>query len=248
MVSQWELPVEGNPSSESKEWVLMQPQKCVEIPWRSEWAQQHQASYSTFPVQEEIIILTSYYTVRGVPIEEVQLTYQATDSTCTQCGCLEPFVFALYVRTEDAARLAVSGFTILNADDPTVFTGLYYRQSPGQNIKLVKESECEGLFATQTLLDGLFGNKKDSCYIQAAISEGNPVICQNVFAVKAKETCYQEVAVSLKSVDICNRIASQGGINSCIGSVAGVTHNVALCNMITDSTAKYFCELGASPK
>jgi hypothetical protein len=246
-VSQWELPMAENSSSRHllPEWVLLQPQKCAEIPWRKEWVQQNQSDYASFPVNEELPIIQTYYRSRGLTLLDVKLTYQATDSQCTSCGCPESFVYALYVNPEDAARLAASGFTILDTSDPKIFTGPFFRQSQTNPISPVKASECADVFATNTLLDELFGSKKDSCYIQAAITEKNAEVCQNVSSLKANQTCYTEVAVTLKWVDVCQQISSSSAKDSCISSVAGITKDKTLCASINDSSAKYFCELGA---
>ncbi|MEK6970121.1 MAG: hypothetical protein AABW68_00300 [archaeon] len=247
-VTQWELPLSnGTIVSGTPEWVLLQPQKCAEIPWRKEWSIESGKSYAEFPVGEELSILGDYYSGKGIPILDVTLTYQSTDATCTQCGCPESFVYALLVHPSDAARLAVSGFTILDAEDPAIFTGPFFRQSSTQPIPLVKSSECEGLFATHTVIDGLLGSKKDSCYIQAAISEKDPGVCAKVYSIKAQHTCYTEVAVSQKNGSVCDYLSSQPK-DSCISSVAGITQKPELCIAISDSTAQYLCELGATQK
>ncbi len=247
-VTQWDLPIQ-NTSVQSGQptWVLLQPQKCAEIPWRKEWTLQTGKTYAEFPVKDELSILKNYYQGKGIQLLDVTLTYQATDSTCTQCGCPESFVYAIYTQPEDAAKLSVSGFTILDETDPAIFTGPFFRQSSTQPIQLVKSSECEGIFATNTVIDGLLGSKKDSCYIQAAISEKNPLVCAKVFSIQAQQTCYAEVAVSQKNVSVCDYLTSSPK-DSCISSVAGITQKPELCASVSDSTAKYLCELGATQK
>lgn len=247
-VSQWDLPKVENPlNSNQPTWVLLQPNKCADIPWRREWSNTTGKSYSEFPVKDELTILETYYEGKGIPITDVTISYQATDPLCTQCGCPESFIYALLVNPSDAARLAVSGFTILDETDPAIFTGPFFRQSTTNPISAVKTSDCEQLFATNTVIDGLLGSKKDSCYIQAAITAGDPAICQNVKTVKPQQTCYAEVAVSLKKVEICNNLSGSPK-DSCISSVAGVMQKPSLCTQVSDSTAKYFCELGSTPK
>lgn len=243
-VSQWDIPVSDNaPSSDTPEWVLLQPQKCTEIPWRKAWAIRNQKPYADFPLSEEVDILTQYYAEKDVTILDVSFTYQSVP-LCASCGCPEPFVFALLVDPRDAARLAVSGFTILDTSDPYVFTGPFFRQSQTNSIAVVTEAECQNVFATHTFLDQLFGSKRDSCFIQAAISAKNPAICANIDAQQAHDTCISELAVALRTVSLCDQLQS-GSKNACITGVAGIKQDPTLCYKISDATANYFCKVGA---
>jgi hypothetical protein len=248
-VSSWEIPRENNPTDSGQpEWVLLQPQKCWEIPWRKEWSIENQQPYSSFPVQDEVNYLQKYYTERGITILEAQFTYQPISDTCTGCGCPEPFVFALYVNQTDAARLSISGFTILDNSNPYIFTGPLFRQSVNKPISSVSADECAGLFSTSTILDEIFGSKKDSCYVQAAISARDVTLCQNVSAAQAKQTCISEVAVATKDVSLCTTLSSASAKTSCITGVAGLLQKPALCANIVDSSARTWCQLGATPK
>lgn len=247
-VSQWELPKPiTNPTSNEPTWVLLQPQKCSEIPWRKAWADQNQKPYTEFPVASELSIMKNYYMQKSIIVMDVELTYQSGNSTCLACGCPEPFVFAIQTTQSDAARLAVSGFKVLDNSNPEYFTGKYYRQSSSQPIEYVPSSECDQLFSTQTALDELLGSKKDSCYIQAAISEKNVNVCAKVYSIKAQHTCVTEVAVAMKDVSLCQKASNASGKDGCIASVAGILQKPSYCSQITDSTAKYFCEVGAKP-
>ncbi|MEK6902734.1 MAG: hypothetical protein AABX02_04070 [archaeon] len=246
-VSQWELPKPiTSPTSNEPTWVLLQPQKCTEIPWRKAWAEQNGKPYTEFPVASELTIMKSYYQQKGITIFDIDLTYQGGNATCLSCGCPEPFVFAVQTTQSDAARLAVSGFTILDNSNPEYFTGKYYRQSSA--VSYVPSSDCDKLFSTQTALDELLGSKKDSCYIQAAISEKNVDVCANVYSTKAQHTCVTEVAVAMKDVSLCQKASNASGKDGCIASVAGILQKPEYCVQITDSTAKYFCEVGAKPQ
>ena len=50
-VSQWEIPMEDTSFlPNTPEWVLLQPQKCQEIPWRNEWSLENQKPYGVFPL------------------------------------------------------------------------------------------------------------------------------------------------------------------------------------------------------
>lgn len=248
-VSSWEIPLQnGNSENGAPEWVLMQPQTCSEIPWRKEWSLENKKNYSDFPVQDELAYLTSYYTVRGITVLDASFTYQPNTTTCTGCGCPEPFVFALYVSQTDAARLSFSGFAILDTTDPYIFTGPLFRQSTTQPISAVSASDCEDVFFTDSVLDQILGNKKDSCYIQAAISSRDVSLCEKVSAAEAKNTCYIELAVAKKDIQICARVTSEGARTSCLTNVAGILQQPALCASISESAAKAWCELGATPK
>ncbi len=245
-VSQWDLPkpVIGV-GLQPKEWVLLQPTKCTEIPWRKEWAFLNQKSYDEFPLESELEILQEYYEGRGVRVLDIKLTYEAADPLCTACGCPEPFVFAIQTYERDAAKLAVSGFRVLDTTNPYIFTGPLFRQSLEQPLSYVRESDCDTLFSTKTFLDEWLGSKKDSCYIQAAIGAKNPQICEKVQALQARNTCITEVAVSLQYVELCYQLAEQANRDACISSVAGITQTISLCDQVQDSTVKYFCRLGA---
>ncbi len=248
-ISSWEIPLQnGNSNTGEPEWVLMQPQTCSEIPWRKEWSLANQKNYSDFPIQDELTHLTTYYTARGITVLDASFTYQPNTTTCTGCGCPEPFVFALYVSQTDAARLSFSGFTILDTTDPYIFTGPLFRQSTTQPISTVSASDCEDVFFTDSVLDKILGNKKDSCYIQAAISSRDVSLCENVSAAEAKNTCYIELAVAKKDIQICARVTSEGARTSCLTNVAGILQQPALCASISDAAAKAWCELGATPK
>ncbi len=248
-VSSWEIPVQITPGSEGEpEWVLMQPQKCSEIPWRKDWALQNKMDYSQFPVKDEVAYLKSYYTARGITILDATFTYQPTNDTCTGCGCPEPFVFALLTSPTDAARLSVSGFTILDTSNPYIFTGPLFRQSTSQPISSVSTNECAGLFATNTFIDEILGSKKDSCYIQAAISTRDVSVCEKITTQLSKNTCYTELAVALNDISICQKISSTSANASCISGIAGTKQNPALCASIQDTSARTWCELGATPK
>ncbi len=249
MVSQWDIPVQENVSPSAPTWVLLQPQKCQEIPWRKDWAISHGEPYASFPAAEEISILMAYYSQRGVKLLDVKLTYQAVDASCNACGCPEPFVFAFYVNGEDAARLTVSGFTILDKGNPYIFTGPFFRQSTTQTIALVTAKECEDVFSTNTFVDTLFGSKKDSCYIQAAISAKDVSLCSTISLAAAKNTCISEVAVATKDITLCEKIRSiESAYVSCVSGVAGILHQPSLCVRITEASAKSWCELGATPQ
>ena len=247
-ISSWDIPVQTPPNATTPAWVLLQPQKCSEIPWRKDWALQNQKTYDEFPVQNEITYLKKYYTDKGITILEAKFTYQSTNETCTGCGCPEPFVFALLVSETDAARLSISGFTILDTSNPYIFTGPLFRQSTAQPISSVSASECDGLFVTNTFIDELFGSKKDSCYIQAAISARDVTLCENISAQQAKNTCITEMAVALNDISLCARITSTSANASCVSGIAGTQHNPALCAAIQGSSARTWCELGATPK
>lgn len=249
-VSQWEIPVQPTPNEGQPEWVLMQPQKCWEIPWRKDWTLQHGKTYDEFPVKDELSVLKKYYADKGIVILAATFTYQSTNDTCNTCGCPEPFVFALLASQTDAARLSISGFKILDTTDPYIFTGPLFRQSTTQPISMVLPEECAGIFSTNTLLDEILGSKKDSCYVQAAISARDVTLCENISAQQAKNTCVSEVAVALKNSALCERITpnTSSAYASCISGVAGATQNPSLCVRITDTSARTWCELGASPK
>ncbi len=247
-VSQWEIPVEETSFfPDTPEWVLLQPQKCHEIPWRKEWSIQNQKPYGEFPLEEEVEIMTLYYSEKGIIIIDASFTYQPPSEVCHACGCPEPFVFALLVNPNDAARLAVSGFTILDTGDPYIFTGPLFRQSTSKPVTLVTESECASVFSTSTFIDQIFGSKKDSCYIQAAISTKDPNVCNNITNTPVKYNCLSEVAVATKNANVCDQIPSASAYASCISGVAGITQNKSLCTKITDPSAQNWCELGANP-
>lgn len=245
LVSQWELP-QGpvSPDAQLPEWVLLQPLKCTEIPWRAEWARTSGQPYASFPVAQEMSILTHYYQGKGIAVLDARLTYQATDSLCTQCGCPEPFVFGVQTYSGDAAKLAASGFKIVDTSNPYIFTGPLFRQSTAQPISAVHESDCASIFATQTILDEWLGSKKDSCYIQAAIDAKDLSICAKITASGPQTTCVTEVATATHNPSACATLASSGGKDTCYTQVAGVTQNAGLCNNVMDATAKSICLLG----
>ncbi len=247
-ISSWDIPVQTTPDDSAPTWVLLQPQKCSEIPWRKDWALQNKQSYSAFPIADEVTYLKKYYLNKGIAILDTKFTYQSTNETCTGCGCPEPFVFALFVNETDAARLSISGFTILDSSNPYIFTGPLFRQSTTQPVSSVSAGECDGLFSTNTFIDELFGSKKDSCYIQAAISTRDVKLCENISTQQSKNTCYAEMAVAMNDISICQRITSAGANASCVSGIAGTMHNPALCATIQDSSARAWCELGATPK
>ena len=245
-VSQWELPTPiKTPTSNEPTWVLLQPTKCTEIPWRKAWADENQKPYSEFPAASELSIMKQYYLQKDIQVFDIELTYQGSSAACLACGCPEPFVFAVQTTQSDAARLAVSGFTILDNSNPENFTGKYYRQSDA--VSYVPSSQCEQLFSTQTALDGLLGSKKDSCYVQAAISEKDVEVCTKIYSIKAQQTCVTEVAVAMKNVSLCQKAPNVSGKDSCIASVAGILQKPEWCVQISEATAKYFCEIGAKP-
>lgn len=249
-IAQWDLPLVNTPNTSQPVWVLMQPQKCAEIPWRKDWSLQHGKNYADFPLENELSVLQTYYSAKGITILDATFTYQSTSETCTACGCPEPFVFALYVNPTDAARLSVSGFTILDNTNPYIFTGPLFRQSVSQPVSTVLATDCEKLFSTNTGLDALLGNKKESCYVQAAISARDVSVCENISTTPVRYTCISEVAVSRRDAELCEIIPEKNSsaYASCISGVAGITQNATLCARISDNAAKQWCELGAKPK
>lgn len=249
-ISQWELPLVQQTLNGSPEWVLMQPQKCAEIPWRKDWSLKNGKPYDEFPLTSEISLLKAYYSAKGITILDATFTYQSTNDACHSCGCPEPFVFALYVNQTDAARLSISGFTILDNSNPYIFTGPLFRQSATQPVSVVLSAECEQLFSTNTALDQLLGSKKDSCYVQAAISARDISLCEKISTEGAQNTCISEVAVARRDASLCETISAKtsSAYASCISGVAGITQNAGLCARIPETSARTWCELGATPK
>lgn len=243
-MSQQEIPI---PQTEDKtgvqEWVILQPTKCNKIPWRNAWAEENNQPYESFPLENELDYLKEYYSQKGVIILDATLTYSIQEKACNGCGCPEPFVFAVFVYQKDAAKLAVSGFEILDKGDPNIFTSPLFRQSTQQKDTPPSVSDCEKVFSTTTFLDVLFGSARDSCYIQVAFSQQDETICEKVLSPKGRNDCYTEVAVLKKNVILCQKVEDKQRQQGCIAQVASATQNKELCTVLTDESAKQYCEI-----
>ncbi|QQR93131.1 MAG: hypothetical protein IPJ89_02740 [Candidatus Iainarchaeum archaeon] len=103
-----------NTGTNEKEWTNFQPKTCQEIPWRKAWSLEKNQPYDDFPLEDELEWIKTYYGEKGITILEAQILYNSTTimpSSCNGCGCAEPFSFEVFVSREDAAVLAISGFT-----------------------------------------------------------------------------------------------------------------------------------------
>ncbi|MDP2666560.1 MAG: hypothetical protein Q8P05_03610 [Candidatus Diapherotrites archaeon] len=246
-VTQWELPIAPDASMDAPEWVLLQPGKCTVLPWREQWGIENNRPYAQFPVEEELSYVRAFYEERDIRVLDIQLAYQNVDVTCTVCGCPEPFVFGLFTYPPDAARLALSGFRVLDPGDPTLITGPLFRQAVDRPIAPVSSSECAQIFSTGTFIDGLLGNKKESCYIQAAISARDGDICYAIPRTEARDTCFTEVAIARRSASECDRIVFMGAKDACLIAVAGITRNASLCGNVSSETSRAYCIAASTP-
>jgi hypothetical protein len=244
-VSQLEIsPPEIRDENGVQEWVLLQPTKCAKIPWRAGWAKEKDKPYEEFPLTDELEYLQDYYADRGVTILDSTLTYSTQDIVCEGCGCPESFVFAVLVYQGDAAKLAVSGFEILDQGDPNIFTSPLFRAGISAQSKPPPiDSDCENVFSTSTFLDILFGSSKDACYIESAINNKDESACDKVVSARGKNDCYTEVAILKKSVSPCEKIKESEISQGCIAQVAAVTQNQELCAVLTNQPAKEYCEM-----
>lgn len=105
----------NTPNMNQKEWANFQPKTCNEIPWRKAWSLEMNKPYEDFPLENELEWIKTYYGKKGITILEAKILYDSQTlmpSTCEGCGCNEPFSFEVFVSREDAAVLAVSGFTV----------------------------------------------------------------------------------------------------------------------------------------
>jgi hypothetical protein len=85
--------------------------------------------------------------------------------------------------------------------------------------------------------------KKNQCYEQIAIDEGNPDICTKVRGNLMTEQCYIKVAAGNGDKEICDNIpeASSISISKCYREVAQSTNDLSLCEKIEVEVLRERC-------
>ncbi len=110
----------------------------------------------------------------------------------------------------------------------------------------------KGFFPSLTEADclKLFGEQKDDCYSQVALSSLNKDICLKVATLTKRYDCYTAIVLETGNEAICQDIrgtGSQGWKDECYRALAEKTGNSGLCAKIVITNWKNYC-LGVSLK
>lgn len=95
-------------------------------------------------------------------------------------------------------------------------------------------SDCQGL-PNQ--------NAVDACYVDKAVSQGKPSICEKISQAGIKDVCYQRLAVGLKDPALCDRVEEDTAGHACLQMVAINMSEPSLCASISEPAARDTCYL-----
>ena len=83
---------------------------------------------------------------------------------------------------------------------------------------------------------------RDKCYLDTAIVEKDPDICESIVGVNTREQCYIKVAQARGDPEICERASELGGGRTqCYLILSKKLQSLELCEKIQDQDAKYIC-------
>ena len=106
--------LQGCFSDEDSVWVVISPVQCMGNPWERDWLERDgntQSSWIELTAEEKINIFTEYYSVVGVEIEEVQVSYWEGD-VCAACNCPRGDLLHCLIDRKDQEVMIELGFEL----------------------------------------------------------------------------------------------------------------------------------------
>ncbi len=83
-------------------------------------------------------------------------------------------------------------------------------------------------------------NKKNDCYVNLAVSKGDPLIC-NPLLLEVHDRCYKELAVSQKNILLCDRIGNVNAKDDCYVIFALFEGDSLICGKIKNQDKRDDC-------